>query len=141
MGGLTLTASDASGPDGNYIAHGLLLQPEGRLIVFGTEDRNQGTNPNPLMSNALLVGFNSTGLSDGSFGVGGKVRIFADAASTVHDALVQPDGMMLVAVSDLAGSDRIMRLMPNGATDTSFGDAGILKSPLMPVMSSITLQA
>ena len=135
------TVSGPLGPTGGYGANGVVLQPDGRLIVFG-QYANWATDGSANLPNAVLLGFTSAGASDGTFGLGGAVRIFMDGGVTASGALTQPDGKLLVTFSGfVAGTDRIMRFNRNGSADATFGNAGVLTSLAIQPINSIALQA
>ena len=135
------TVSGPLGPTGGYGANGVVLQPDGRLIVFG-QYANWATDGSANLPNAVLLGFTSAGASDGTFGLGGAVRIFMDGGVTASGALTQPDGKLLVTFSGfVAGTDRIMRFNRNGSADATFGNAGVLTSLTIQPINSIALQA
>ena len=132
-------ASDALGPYGNYVANGVVIQPNGRIVTYGLENRFTTVQTN---SRVLLLGFTPTGATDGTFGLGGAVRVDFGGMSSAGAGLVQPDGKLLVSVYDgTEGIDKIMRFNVNGATDTAFGNAGILSPQSFPFTNSIALQA
>jgi len=135
------TTSDALGPTGSYGANGVVLQPDGRLIVVG-QWANLATDGSANLPGAVLLGFTSAGAPDGTFGLGGAVRIFMDGGVTASGALAQPDGKLLVTFSGfVAGTDRIMRLNRNGSVDATFGNAGVLTPLALQPINSIALQA
>ena len=137
-GRATATASDALGPYGNYVANGVVIQPHGRIVTYGLENRFTTVQTD---SKGLLLGFTPAGAGDATFGVGGAVRIDLGGMSSAGSGLVQPDGKLLVGIYDgSAGVDRILRFNVNGATDATFGDAGILSPQSFPFTKSIALQ-
>lgn len=61
---------------------------------------------------------------DPSFGSGGQVRLLESNEESFAQAVaVQPDGKIVVAGSD-HGNAVVLRLLPNGALDPSFGSGG-----------------
>lgn len=96
-------------------AAGLVLQPDGKLVVAGT-------GAGPFLSRHL-----PDGTLDGTFGVEG-IAAPADASGATVSALVlQPDGKLVVAgQSDEATGRRLalLRFGADGALDTSFGEGG-----------------
>ena len=73
---------------------------------------------------------NTAGQLDPSFGVGGMVTAVA-GASFVSAAKVQPDGKIVV-IAAISGSSLanlacgVVRFLPNGALDGSFGKGGVV---------------
>lgn len=111
---------------------GLVVQPDGKIVVlFSERDNTVGGN------NALVFGIARllpSGAYDSSFGSGGVVTDNAggfDHASASGIAL-QSDGNILVVgqAYDVATSSNVhgvvTRLLPSGALDTSFANAGRL---------------
>ena len=118
---------------------GVVLQPNGRLVVFGYEVVFSASGSLPAA--VLLVGFTPGGVVDSSFGTAGAVRISPAGGGAVHDVKVQTDGRLLVAFNAIAvGMDSVMRLTFNGLVDTTFGNVGVISSPELPSISSIALQ-
>jgi uncharacterized delta-60 repeat protein len=103
----------------------VLLQPDGRLIVFGT-------CPPSLFTVARL---NVDGSLDASFGTGGMVFTSFPFFSFAVTGLLQPDGR-IVAVgygSSAAGNPlapMAARYNADGSLDSSFGTGGQLTLPL-----------
>jgi uncharacterized delta-60 repeat protein len=111
---------------GSDQADGIALQSDGSIVVAGT------TRGSESSSEAFAVArLTSAGTLDGTFGPGtGQATIeFTGSAGDdqAYAVAVQPDDRILIAGSTATanGSDvAIVRLLPNGATDMSFGDAG-----------------
>ncbi len=76
-----------------------------------------------------LVQLTSSGVRDSGFGTDGVLRI-EQQATHIASIAVQSDGRILVSLEKwLGGSDfqpKLIRLMPSGAIDTSFGNGGEL---------------
>lgn len=104
------------------LAYDLLLQPDGKIVVAG----NSFTG---ITNNMVAVRYHPDGSLDLSFGFFGIV-IFSEFETSEAFAIAQqPDGKLLLAGSvgaypfqDFA----VLRLMPNGAPDFSFGVNGFL---------------
>lgn len=68
---------------------------------------------------------------DPSFGTGGKVQAPFGPESGASGVAVQPDGKILVAGSPEASSGfSIARLLSNGSPDPSWGEGGVVTTPL-----------
>ena len=65
---------------------------------------------------------------DSTFGLGGVVTSPARAMDSVNDALVQSDGMTVVAGIDVGGI-KLVRYTASGALDSGFGSAGVVSTP------------
>jgi uncharacterized delta-60 repeat protein len=99
---------------GNAVCGDLAAQPDGRLVVAGMLEA-RGFALRLLAGGEHDVGFSAPGVAD---------------AMTVATALaVAPDGSVLVAGNGAQGvvSAFVVRLHPDGALDTSFGNAGTVR--------------
>jgi len=115
--------------DGDDIARGLALQPDGKIVVVG--DTVSGDS-----SNIVVARFNANGSADETFGADGGsdgtpdgfVGLDLGAGDDVANGLViDADGKIVVAGSHSdEGSDNIIvaRFEPNGKLDSSFGVDG-----------------
>jgi len=104
---------------GNQRPSGLLLQADGKIIVYGSE-----TN---TASNLLLYRFNTDGSLDSSFGSGGKTVISFTGSSAGNHAVLQPDGKIVIAgtlVVNGIAQMTIFRLNTNATLDTTFNSVG-----------------
>lgn len=110
--------------------NGLSILPDGKLLGVG------GLQPvnDELETCMLVVRLNADGSNDNSFGVGGSVCHFTDGDPPIalgFDLAIRPDGGMLVAGTATHGESTpenldiaVLRLLPDGGVDTSFGDQG-----------------
>ncbi|GAA1553350.1 hypothetical protein GCM10009827_087580 [Dactylosporangium maewongense] len=108
-------------------AKAVALQPDGKIVVAGSTDRDLEDG-----SHFALARYNSDGSLDTTFGDGGLV--VAQPSTFTIDAAegmaIQENGRIVVVGSSDAlagGSDfdfAVMRFMPGGALDTSFGAGG-----------------
>ena len=104
-------------------AHGVVVQPDGKIIAAGTLDNFGG-------GSFGLVRYNPDGSLDSGFGSGGGVStFFADASATGEAVALQPDGKIVVVggVSpfNLDASDfALARYNPDGSLDAGFGAGG-----------------
>ncbi|HEY2601102.1 MAG TPA: hypothetical protein VGI67_06065 [Thermoleophilaceae bacterium] len=118
---------------------GMVLQPDGKILLAGTTAANQKAD----FAVARLL---PDGLPDTSFGTGGKTTVdFSDNDQGEAMAL-QPDGKILVvgSVGDFPNRDTaVARLQPNGLLDSSFGKGGksIVDLGRDEAPSSVALQA
>jgi uncharacterized delta-60 repeat protein len=112
--------------DNNYWSGfpNLLLQPDGKIIGAG-----QITDSTTVGMDMGLVRFNTDGSLDLGFGTGGGATI--DAGSFVEgiaDVILQPDGKILAGGWGMDSANyedcRLVRFMPDGTPDSSFGTNG-----------------
>lgn len=99
--------------------HGLVLQPDGKLVVAG------GMGPVVGGVRFFLARYNADGSLDGSFGMGGKVTTMLSDPSGdgAIDLALQPDGKLIAA-----GARFLVRYNVDGSVDPSFGAAGEVKN-------------
>ncbi len=85
----------------------------------------------------MVERLDADGAPDPTFGTGGVVTI-SQGVGTPDALAVQPDGSTLVAgpIYGVGYSFGVLRLLPNGAVDTSFGTNG---TALLPVLASNAL--
>jgi uncharacterized delta-60 repeat protein len=104
------------------------LQPDGRIVMAGRE--TGPTSEEPEVERPL-----QNGNLDPSFGTGGRVVISLDLSPGGNDGVrsiaLQDNGRIVLAGSaqrEPGGSKAaiIVRLLPNGALDPSFGSGGIV---------------
>jgi uncharacterized delta-60 repeat protein len=101
-----------------------------------------------LLFNALLGGlamglvhhaaYAQTGPLDPAFGTAGQVRTSvtaAPSADVARDVAVQPDGKIVV-LGDGQGGTELVRYLPDGTLDATFGTGGKSTSRLVPSASS-----
>ena len=118
----------------NENGRAVLPMSDGRVIVVG-EYRGTGLSAVNDWGGFALVRHNADGSYDPSFGPGGSVRTRGPAGllPIVVDALLQPDGKILVLASTVTQSAStpgmmLARFNESGALDTSFGAGGIVQT-------------
>ena len=115
---------------------GLIIQPDGKLVVAATTDYGGVTGT--LLGFGLLR-FNANGTTDSTFGTDG--RAFAATGPAVfHHALAvvrQPNGRLIVAGIEqdfsVVGSKPNLLLVgfaADGALDSGFGTGGLFRTPV-----------
>ncbi len=110
-------------------ARDMLLQPDGRIVLAGTEAHATGGAYAEV--NFGAVRYNADGTLDAGFGTGGLAVIgLANHAINGYAAVLQSDGAIVIAgqARPNTGSYQdtaIARLLPNGAVDTAYGMSGI----------------
>ena len=114
-----------SGDEGS----GVVLQPDGRIVVSGTDTAASGET-------ALVARFTAAGALEGSFGTDGLTRIRFGTGSALGRAVaLQPDGKILLAGDQplTGGSDLFTARLQglDGSRDSSYGSTGTTSSPFM----------
>jgi len=105
---------DLGGAEGGF---GLAVQPDGKVVLVGVQQPLPGEN-----AKAIVVRLSPEGSLDPTFGNGGVVVV--PSASGFAVAL-QPDGKIVVGGTSSSGPGlAVMRLLPDGRMDTSFGAGG-----------------
>jgi uncharacterized delta-60 repeat protein len=101
--------------------------PRGSIIAVGATEERAGEH-------FALVRYRSDGRLDRTFGSGGTVRTEIGGSSVAGDAVVQPDGRIVVVgcageqTHDCGGDLAIVRYLPNGSLDSSFGERGVVRT-------------
>lgn len=129
--GITTTAAPGSTPTAPilYVANDLAIQPDDAIVVVGSRRDN-----NRNAGDTLVARYTPGGTLDATFGAGG-IRI-VDVSSTAFGAevasavMLQPDQKIVVVggvTNETSGGTRgyILRLLPNGNLDTTFGAGGL----------------
>jgi uncharacterized delta-60 repeat protein len=113
----------------NDAAYRLFVLSDGKILAVG---QTWVAGFHLLQESELLVRYNSDGSLDTTFGNGGKVA--ASSSLAVHDALVQPDGKIVIAGGffpewNMPPDDfGIARYNANGTLDTTFGVNGYVRT-------------
>ena len=99
-----------------------LLQPDGRIVAVGQSGS--------LISAAR---YNADGSLDPTFGNGGTLIVPLPGPFEIQDAALQPDGKLVIAGTMpsspfLSRDFALVRLLPNGTLDGSFGSGGLVTS-------------
>ncbi len=102
---------------GPGILRAVLVQPDRKIIVAGN-----AKNPDEMTVTRLNPG----GTPDGGFGNAGTATLdFGNLANPLDDAVLQPDGKIVVAGFSQEGQvAAVARLNPDGKPDATFGNAG-----------------
>lgn len=126
----TLTTSFSSTRTRNETARAVVVQPDGKVLVAGTADVEEGRPSRDFG----LVRYNQDGTLDSAFGTGGRVTTdFTGGVDEAFDLVLQPDGKIIAAGSTSAAgrpagdgvSDfAVVRYLSNGTPDESFGIDG-----------------
>ncbi len=106
---------------GETLARAVAMQGT-KIVIGGTQQRTTST--------MVIVRLRARGAVDPTFGRSGRVNVAAsDEGDWLDDLLVQPDGKILaVGAARVGGIDRflLVRLLPDGRLDPTFGGDGIV---------------
>lgn len=109
---------------GDDLVNDLLVQSDGKIVIAGV-----GNDFGEREGSIMVVRLNSDGTFDSSFGSDGKVVTgFPDIAVKGYSVATQNDGKLVVSASGLTegkGYLEVVRYLPNGQLDLSFGSNGI----------------
>src|SRR5215471_16936724 len=113
----------------NDLAHGMALQPDGKIIVAGISF----IGISAAGGDFAVARYNTDGTLDSTFGVGGKVTTDFGLTDQASSVVVQPDGKIVVAGGTFvnfpaAGQFALARYNSNGSLDTSFGVGGLVRT-------------
>jgi len=109
----------------NTTAHGVIAQPDGKVILVGSTDPRANGN-----TDFLVARFNADGSLDKSFGLGGVARtdVSGGGADVAYGVIVGANGKITVVGSTVEGFETeigVVRYNPNGSLDTTFSGDGI----------------
>jgi uncharacterized delta-60 repeat protein len=121
------------GPNNDY-ASSVTVLASGKILVGG----NFYVSPdNTIDTSAALMKLNADGTLDTSFGIGGKLAVAASGAGDrIRQVLEQSDGKIVISGwvnghSNNGGQMVVARFNPDGSIDTSFGNGGATRIPLL----------
>lgn len=104
---------------GNVSALAGALQADGKIIAAGHDNAH----------GFVAVRYNADGSLDAGFGAGGVVVVKPGPRAWANAVLVQADGRIVLAGHDRDGAViAVLRLLPDGALDPSFGNGGIVST-------------
>jgi uncharacterized delta-60 repeat protein len=99
----------------------LALDRAGRIVAVGYAENLDVAAPPPTL--AVAARYLPDGGLDPSFGIGGRAVV---APTTLVSVLVQPDGKIAVSGGD--STFEVLRLMPDGSRDSTFGRDGDVRT-------------
>jgi uncharacterized delta-60 repeat protein len=139
IGGKVVLANFSNGPFSTNYARSMTVQPDGKILVGGATKSNT-TQANDL----VMVRFNANGTVDANFGTDGKVMTSAISAGPfgISKLLVQPDGNIVAGAvySNSGYKMALLRYMPNGVLDPTFGINGIVATTEFSHNCSVAMQ-
>ncbi len=103
-------------------ANAVIIQPDGKIIAGGAAFFT------PTSHDFALARYTASGALDTSFGSGGKVTtVIGNNSDQVAGLCLQPDGKIIAVGSKSGGTTGeavVVRYLPNGTLDSSFGTGG-----------------
>lgn len=126
---------------GDDTANAIVIQRDGKIVVAGASCNARSCDTINGNLDFAFVRYNSDGSLDGSFNDDGKatfaanILIHSDGANSLalqaDDAIVAAGGRNKGDADYRQLSDfALVRVLPNGQLDTSFGDRGWVKTPI-----------
>jgi uncharacterized delta-60 repeat protein len=104
---------------------GVVIQPDGKIVIAGQTSNLTGEDNS---FDVVLARYDPGGTLDQSFGTNGLARVDFGSYEQARSVALQQDGKIVVGGwQESNGGERdflIIRFLPNGSLDTSFGDAG-----------------
>ena len=104
------------------------VKPDGWSLAWQRDGKLVGGGQGP--TDAYLVFRLATdGSLDPTFGTGGTVTFDRATIDWVRDITIDPDGRIVVS-GHAGGTSVLLRLMPDGTLDPSFGTNGVARAPV-----------
>lgn len=128
FGGDGKIATNFIGLSNDQIAS-LVLQPDGKIVAFGSSDLG-------IMYNSVfaMARYNADGSLDAGFDGDGITTLdIANGPEGIVTGLLQPDGKLIaVGKSNSFAGDfyALVRYLPNGTLDATYGTGGIALTPI-----------
>lgn len=121
--GMTITSFLSSGKSTtNQGSTALLLLPDGKTLVAGSTPKL--ISGQPVGGYTTLIRYNSDGNLDTSFGDSG--RVVYDFGAIAQMALDSAGRIVALGMGGTGMSPFLVRILPNGTADASFGSGGVL---------------
>ena len=115
---------------GGAIISAVVPMADGGVVAVGRDGINSGSNPQ-----WAIARFAEDGSLYGGFGIGGWVHLFGTTSvDQAQDAAVDAEGRILVVGDASNGSDFdfvLVRLLPDGSLDGTFGNGGVVMTNLI----------
>lgn len=131
-GCIRLDLAYPSGARTDSTAAAVVVQPDGCVVIAGAAQ--QPPSAPGFHNDIVLTRLTPDGRLDPSFGAGGWLQLRLGLASAANSLILESDGRILAAgyVRNLKGGNfqvLLLRLMPTGAPDPSFGGNGFVILP------------
>ena len=114
----------------------IMQQSDGKILIAGCALSNNSTTP----------GFNSlirllpNGTRDSTFGVNGLISEWVSTGGENYSLTLQPDNKILVCGNDRGlQSGVVIRYLPDGTRDASFGANGVVTLPMIREATDLTV--
>lgn len=123
--------TSASYGNGRFGDPGGFLQPDGRIVEYGTLERATRVSPPP--ADFILLRRMPSGSRDPSWGARGLVRLRYRAGTLPVQAFLAAPGrgrQVIVAAAGTEGDTKLLRLSGTGRLDRTFGSNGIASVPM-----------
>jgi len=112
-----IVISDLQGNSATDNAEAVAVQPDGKILVAGTNGTDKFALVRYLTTGGLDTGFGNSGVVITSLpGIGGMA----------HDMVLQPDGKILLSGLGDGSEFAMLRYLSDGSLDASFGTLGIV---------------
>lgn len=110
-------------------AYGVLIRPDGKVVVTGTKGTDSGT-PAVTDRDVVTIQLTTTGAPDNAYGVNGvAVSTVVGVNENPRHGVLEPNGRVVVASygTGIGGQTRpfIHRFLANGTPDATFGNGGV----------------
>jgi len=119
----------------NYGNASILIQPDSKIILFGSSSDPGLYNGSITLSTARI---NSNGSLDTTFGTDGKVTTLIGFTYFPYTGVIKPDGKLIIAGTSNGNRFSTVRYNTDGTIDPAYGTAGILTSGLSVDYPQIT---
>jgi uncharacterized delta-60 repeat protein len=121
---------------GQYqFANAVAVRPDGRILLAGWGAYGRGLD---LYENVVLLQYLPDGTLDPDFGDGGVVIVNTteEGYDEAADLVIQGDGKAVVVGMSSWQFGLVMRVLPDGRLDPSFGQQGLVKTALPGLYSA-----
>jgi uncharacterized delta-60 repeat protein len=117
---------------GIEVGGSVVVRPDGRIVVAGTSVR-----PSTFEGDFALVSYTASGQLDAGFGAAGQVITNFGGEDSIGDAVIQPDGKIVVAGGSFDFTTSIQyfalaRYHLDGSLDSGFGAGGMVTTNFIP---------
>jgi uncharacterized delta-60 repeat protein len=134
VGGASDAQSPAPGTMDTSFGYVTLLSSPGRMYALAVDESERIVAAGELDGHWVVTRILANGTLDTSFGSAGQVLLFGQTAGDrAYDVALQSDGKIVVVGWTGFGVDEqftVVRLDANGGLDSTFGNGGIVKTPI-----------